>query len=464
MPGLLDRLRLQGEVLDLSGRAPGAREQEGCSQDLSGGAPEGDATKGLDPLEAVQLIRQRLLNDQPSLLEQSPAGGAQRARLKQAVDEIICRENVVVKGLTREALTDVVVCEMSGLGPLEPLLRDPLVTDVMVNGPDDVWIERDGRLQQADVRFRDETHLRDTVARLLAPLGRRLDTLAPYVDARLQDGSRLNVVIPPITRHGFVATIRRFRQRPLSLDDLVGLGFLPATAGALLEAAVRGRLNILVSGGAGSGKTTLLNAMCLAVSGHERVVTIEDAAELRLRGIHAVGLEARPPNVEGRGQVTIRQLLTNALRMRPDRLVIGEIRDVAAFEFLQAINTGHAGSMATVHANTAGDALYRLENLALMAAGNVVLAAIRSQISSALDLVLHLARAEDGTRRLAEVGVVGSPGEGGAIGLLPLAQASGAGGETSLALLMQRSLRRGSQERAVDVVGAAKAFVGEGRR
>jgi|GEM_PF-813214 len=459
MPGLLERLRLQGEPIDdLRHASDGQRRKGDClapSEAASGGLPGSEA---LDALAAVDLLRQRLLRDQPALLEGVRTGAMPQNQLRPAIDTIICSESIVVDGLTREALVDVALYEMVGLGPIEPLIRDPLVTDVMVNGPADVWVEREGQLRPAGVQFRDEAHLRDTVARLLAPLGRRLDTLSPYVDARLQDGSRLNVVIPPITRQGFVVTIRRFRQHPLGLDDLQSLGFLSEATAAFLKASVAGRLNLLISGGAGSGKTTLLNALLSVVMPRERIITIEDAAELRLSGAHVVGLEARPPNVEGLGQITIRQLLKNALRMRPDRLVIGEIRDASAFEFLQAINTGHAGSMCTVHANTARDALHRLENLALMAAGNVVLAAIKSQVSSALDLVIHLARSENGSRQLSEIGVVGLPRTGEGLHLLPLLPRPEKDGG-ALETLAQRSVQRAGQTRASGIIDTARAVV-----
>jgi pilus assembly protein CpaF len=303
----------------------------------------------------------------------------------------------------RDALAERVVLLASGLGPLEPLLADPGVDEVMVNGAGSVYVERAGRIERTGVRFRDEAELMHAVERILAPLGRRVDEASPLCDARLPDGSRVNVVIPPLSLDGPCLTIRRFRRRGFSLRDLVTNATLPPALAEFLALCVAARATILVSGGTGSGKTTTLNALSGAIPGEERIVTIEDAAELRLRQRHVVRLEARPPNLEGRGEVTIRQLVRNALRMRPDRIVVGEVRGGEALDMLQALNTGHDGSLTTVHANSPADALRRVETLALMAGVGLPHAAVREQVASAVDVVVHQARRGDGSRAVESV-------------------------------------------------------------
>jgi pilus assembly protein CpaF len=303
----------------------------------------------------------------------------------------------------RDALAERVVLLASGLGPLEPLLADPGVDEVMVNGAGSVHVERAGRIERTGVRFRDEAELMHAVERILAPLGRRVDEASPLCDARLPDGSRVNVVIPPLSLDGPCLTIRRFRRCGFSLRDLVTNATLPPALAEFLALCVAARATILVSGGTGSGKTTTLNALSGAIPGEERIVTIEDAAELRLRQRHVVRLEARPPNLEGRGEVTIRQLVRNALRMRPDRIVVGEVRGGEALDMLQALNTGHDGSLTTVHANSPADALRRVETLALMAGVGLPHAAVREQVASAVDVVVHQARRGDGSRAVESV-------------------------------------------------------------
>jgi pilus assembly protein CpaF len=295
-------------------------------------------------------------------------------------------------------LAERVVLLATGLGPLEPLMSDPAVDEVMVNGPGEVYVERGGRIEPGGVAFGGEAELMHAIERILAPLGRRVDESSPLCDARLPDGSRVNVVIPPLSLSGPCLTIRRFRRQGFSLRDLVGNGTLAPEAADLLALCVAARASILVSGGTGSGKTTTLNALSGAIPGEERIVTIEDAAELRLRQRHVVRLEARPANLEGRGEVTIRQLVRNALRMRPDRIVVGEVRGAEALDMLQALNTGHEGSLTTVHANSPADALRRVETLALMAGVGLPHGAVREQVASALDLVVHQARLPDGAR------------------------------------------------------------------
>jgi pilus assembly protein CpaF len=349
----------------------------------------------LDALAAV--LRERLLAD---------AARDGPLDLEGRIRALVEREAALLDAGAREALVARVAERSFGLGPLEPLLRDPSVDEVMVNGAGPVWVERGGRLEPTAVRFGSAGALRDVVERILAPLGRRVDEAEPLCDARLPDGSRVNVVIPPLAPDGPILTVRRFRARGLTADDLVAAGTWEPPLRDLLARAVRARLSVLVSGGTGSGKTTTLNALSSFIGADERVVTIEDAAELRLRQPHVVRLEARPPNLEGRGEVTIRRLVRNALRMRPDRIVVGEVRGGEALDMLAAMTTGHDGSLSTIHAGSPEEALRRLETLALMAGVGLPHAAIREQVADALDLVVHQARLADGTRRVVAVAEV----------------------------------------------------------
>ena len=356
--------------------------------------------------EIVAAIRTRLLADQPSLLDAARADIAQRAKLGEVIDRLIVEENIIVGNLTRERLVRICLSEIVGFGPLEPLLTDPSVSEIMVNAADDVWVERDGALEHTDIRFRDDAHVIDIMTRIVAPLGRRIDQSSPSVDGRLPDGSRVHAVIPPVAVRGPTLTIRKFVRRAQSLNDLVALGALPSAVGAFLGAAVGRRLNIIISGGTASGKTTTLNCLASCIDPRERVITIEDAAELRLPLRHVVGLESRPPNIEGTGEVPIRHLVRNALRMRPDRIIIGECRGAEAFDLLQAMNTGHEGALSTVHANSPADAIARLANMVLMADEGLPYEAIMRQIVAAIDLVVHQTRFADGTRLITEVSVV----------------------------------------------------------
>ncbi|HXV05340.1 MAG TPA: CpaF family protein [Solirubrobacterales bacterium] len=347
-------------------------------------------------------LRERLVERRRA----AAAGGSPLAELPDEVRALVDEEAALLGAADREAVVARILRETVGLGPLEDLLADPAVEEVMVNGPDRVFVERGGRIEPAGVRFADEEELRNAIERILAPLGRRVDELSPMVDARLADGSRVNVVIPPLAVDGPTVSIRRFGARRLGPDELVELGTLTAGQRELLEEAVAERRSVLVSGGTGSGKTTLLNALSSFVAAAERVVTIEDAAELRLQQPHVVRLESRPPSVEGRGEVTIRDLLRNALRMRPDRIVIGEVRGPEALDLLTALNTGHDGALSTLHANSAADALSRLETLALMAGVGLPHEAIAAQVRRGIDLVVHLERRPDGARRVAEIAAV----------------------------------------------------------
>jgi pilus assembly protein CpaF len=334
--------------------------------------------------------------------------------LERRIRSLVEREAALLDAGTREALVARVAERSFGLGALEPLLRDPAVDEVMVNGAGPVWVERAGRLERTDVRLASTAALRDVIERILAPLGRRVDEAEPLCDARLPDGSRVNVVIPPLAPDGPILTVRRFRARGLSADDLVASGTWEPPLRDLLARAVRARLSVLVSGGTGSGKTTTLNALSSFVPAGERIVTVEDTLELRLQQPHVVRLEARPANVEGRGEVTIRRLVRNALRMRPDRIVVGEVRGGEALDMLAAMTTGHDGSLSTIHAGSPEEALRRLETLALMAGVGLPHAAIREQVADALDLVVHQARLADGTRRIVGVAEVARVAAGAA--------------------------------------------------
>jgi pilus assembly protein CpaF len=303
----------------------------------------------------------------------------------------------------RLRVSQEVADEILGHGPLEPYLRDPEVSEIMVNGHDQVYVERAGRLYPVAARFADESHLRRTIDKIVSRVGRRVDEASPMVDARLPDGSRVNAVVPPLALDGSVLTIRKFAADPYLVSDLISFGTLTPPTAELLRACVRGRMNIVISGGTGSGKTTTLNVLSSFVPDNERILTIEDAAELQLRQDHVLRLEARPPNMEGRGAITIRELVRNALRMRPDRIIVGEVRDGAALDMLQAMNTGHDGSITTVHSNGPRDALARLETMVLMAGVDLPQRAIREQMASAINLIVHQARLKDGTRRITHI-------------------------------------------------------------
>jgi pilus assembly protein CpaF len=355
----------------------------------------------VDALEELAgSLRERLLHEAGSA--EASGEGDLHARIGALVE----RECGLLDSDARAQLVAMVAERSFGLGPLEPLLGDPAVDEVMVNGPGAVWVERAGRVERAAVAFGSEAELRHAIERILAPLGRRVDEASPLVDARLPDGSRVNVVIPPLALEGPILTIRRFRRRGFSADELVEAGTLNPPLRDFLARCVRARLNLLVSGGTGSGKTTTLNALSAFIPEGERIVTVEDAAELRLRQPHVVRLESRPANLEGRGEVTIRGLVRNALRMRPDRIVVGEVRGAEALEMLAAMTTGHDGSLSTVHAGSPEEAVRRVEMLALMADVALPHAAIREQVADAIDVVVHQARMRDGARRVMAVAEV----------------------------------------------------------
>jgi pilus assembly protein CpaF len=363
----------------------------------------GPRTRHLE--ELAEALRGRLIE---ARREAAAAGSEPGGELDAEVRDLVAEEAALLGEEDRATLVARILRDTVGLGPLEDLLADPAVEEVMVNGPRRVYVERAGRIERTEVGFADEEELRNAIERILAPLGRRVDELSPMVDARLADGSRVNAVIPPLAIDGPALTIRRFGGRRPGPRELVELGTLSEAQLERLASAVGERRSLLVSGGTGSGKTTLLNALSVFVAEGERVVTIEDAAELRLRQRHVVRLESRPPGVEGRGEVTIRDLLRNALRMRPDRIVIGEVRGAEALDLLSALNTGHRGALSTVHANSAADALARLETLALMAGLGLPHEAIATQVRRGIDLVVHLERGPDGSRRVVEIAEVGT--------------------------------------------------------
>ena len=326
-----------------------------------------------------------------------------RKTIQELFEQILTEENIVLSRPERARLFEQIAAEILGLGPLQPLLDDETITEIMVNGAKNIYIERKGKIHRVPVTFENNDHVLRIIDRIVAPLGRRIDEASPYVDARLADGSRVNAVIPPISLVGPVLTIRKFAKNPITLEQLIQFGSINQEALQFLKACVESRLNIVISGGTGSGKTTLLNIMSQFIPADERIVTIENAAELQLRQEHVVTLESRPPNIEQRGEITIRQLVINSLRMRPDRIIVGEIRDEAALDMLQAMNTGHDGSMTTLHSNGPRDTLSRLETMTLMAGMDLPSRAIREQVSSAIDLIVHQERMRDGTRKVVSI-------------------------------------------------------------
>ncbi|MEB2334750.1 MAG: CpaF family protein [Anaerolineaceae bacterium] len=323
--------------------------------------------------------------------------------IQDLFEQILAEENIVLSRPERARLFEQITAEILGFGPLQPLLEDETVTEIMVNGAKNLYVERKGRIHRVPVTFENNDHVMRIIDRIVAPLGRRIDESSPYVDARLPDGSRVNAVIPPISLVGPTLTIRKFSKSPITIEQLIQFGSISAEAVQFLKACVEARLNVVISGGTGSGKTTLLNILSSFIPDDERILTIENAAELQLRQEHVVTLESRPPNIEGRGEITIRQLVINALRMRPDRIVVGEIRDEAALDMLQAMNTGHDGSMTTLHSNSPRDTLSRLETMTLMAGMDLPSRAIREQITSAVDVVCHQERMRDGTRKVTNI-------------------------------------------------------------
>jgi pilus assembly protein CpaF len=326
-----------------------------------------------------------------------------RKTIQSLFEQILSEENIVLSRPERARLFEQITAEILGLGPLQTLLEDDTVTEVMVNGAKNIYIERKGKIHRVPVTFESNDHVMRIIDRIVAPLGRRIDESSPYVDARLADGSRVNAVIPPISLIGPTLTIRKFSKIPITLEQMIQFGTLTPESLQFLKACVEARLNIVISGGTGSGKTTFLNVLSGFIPSDERIITIENAAELQLRQEHVVTLESRPPNIEGRGEITIRNLVVNALRMRPDRIIVGEIRDDAALDMLQAMNTGHDGSMTTLHSNSPRDSLSRLETMTLMAGMELPVRAIREQVASAIDMIVHESRMRDGSRKVVSI-------------------------------------------------------------
>lgn len=325
-----------------------------------------------------------------------------RERVISDIRNQLSRETGIARD-DRDRLTAEIADDILGHGPLERLLADESVTEIMVNGPFDIWVERQGRLYETTVRFKDESHLRRIINKMVAQVGRRVDESSPMVDARLPDGSRVNAVLPPLSLTGPLVTIRKFSKKRLEMGDLIRLGTVTTEVVEFLDRCIRAELNMLVSGGTGTGKTTFLNALSTSIPDVDRIITIEDAAELRLNQRHVLRLEARPKNIEGEGEIPIRELVRNSLRMRPERIIVGEVRGAEALDMLQAMNTGHDGSLSTVHANTPRDALSRIETMVLMAGYDLPMRAIRQQVAAALDLIVHLERLEDGSRRVTSI-------------------------------------------------------------
>jgi pilus assembly protein CpaF len=363
------------------------------------------AARPADPFAAVKRNVHEALLDVlgPKLYDAHLDQRELQTRVMQALQAVLQRDETPMTTADRSRVAQEVADDILGHGPLEPYLRDPEVSEIMVNGHDQIYVERRGRLYPVPAAFADEAHLRRTIDKVVARVGRRVDEASPMVDARMPDGSRVNAVVPPVALDGSLLTIRRFAADPLTMDDLISFGTMTRRVAAVLDACVRGRLNIVIGGGTGSGKTTTLNVLSGFVSEDERIVTIEDAAELQLRQEHVLRMEARPPNLENRGEISIRDLVRNSLRMRPDRVVIGEVRDAAALDMLQAMNTGHDGSLTTVHSNSPRDSLARLETMVLMAGIDLPQRAIREQMASAINLIIHQARFKDGSRRITHV-------------------------------------------------------------
>lgn len=356
-----------------------------------------------DPYTKLKIKIHKKVIEELGQQSESEGEAALSLRLEKLVTEAIDQEVAVIPKSDKQRIVKEIVDEAVGFGPIHSLLSDESVSEVMVNGPEHVYVERKGKLELTDVVFRNNEHVQHIIEKIVAPIGRRIDESSPMVDARLPDGSRVNAIIPPISLCGPCITIRKFAADPLTIDDLLGYGTLSLEMAAYLEAAVRARLNIVVSGGTGSGKTTSLNVLSSFIPHDERIVTIEDAAELQLRQEHVVSLETRPSNIEGKGMVSIRDLVKNSLRMRPDRIVVGEVRSGEALDMLQAMNTGHDGSLTTGHANTPRDMLARLETMVLMAGMDLPVRAIREQIASAIDVIVQQSRLRDGSRKLTHI-------------------------------------------------------------
>src|SRR6476660_534212 len=383
----------------LPGMTSGGHSRMGSVSQAGGG--DRQSNKSFEELK--RLIHGKLVDKLDLSRVSDLAGDTLRREIRLVVERLCDTENPLLTRMERERLIDEVLDETFGFGPLEMLLKDPTVSDILVNGPHKIYVERRGKLEKTDVKFRDNDHLMQIIDRIVSKVGRRVDETSPMVDARLPDGSRVNAIIPPLALDGASLSIRRFGANPLKLEDLLNFKAFTPEMAMLMEASIKARLNILISGGTGCGKTTLLNTLSSFIPHDERVVTIEDAAELQLQQDHVVRLETRPPNIEGKGAVTTRDLVRNALRMRPERIIIGECRGGESLYMLQAMNTGHAGSMTTLHANTPRDAQARLETMIMMAGMELPIKAMRQQISSAVDLIVQANRLQGGPRKVTSI-------------------------------------------------------------
>ncbi len=396
--------RIQGDQTPTpggAGKTPGGTTPPSSVPTRRVGAPSMPTTQ--DTYQDLKVrVQNKLLSNLDSNMDVTRTAEVRRT-IQELFEQILSEENIVLSRPEKARMYEQIAAEILGFGPLQPLLDDDSITEIMVNGAKNVYVERRGKIQRAPITFENNEHVMRIIERIVAPLGRRIDESSPYVDARLPDGSRVNAVIPPISLVGPVLTIRKFARNPITVDQLIQFGSITPEAIQLLDACVKARLNIVISGGTGSGKTTLLNVLSGFIPADERIITIENAAELQLRQEHVVTLESRPPNIEGRGEITIRQLVINSLRMRPDRIIVGEIRDEAALDMLQAMNTGHDGSMTTLHSNSPRDTLSRLETMVMMAGMDLPVRAIREQVSSAIDVVVHQERLRDGTRKVVNI-------------------------------------------------------------
>lgn len=395
-------LSTEGRTLSGAEDAPGPTRKERntpAPQTLQSGEPGPESSTDGVKERLHELLIEEL--DHFAMDDMSPA--VQRETVIRAARELLQQEGMRVPGTSRDELLESVADEVLGLGPLEPLLRDPAVSEVMVNGIDKIYYETDGRIFRAPIRFKDKGHVMRIVERIVAPLGRRIDESSPMVDARLPDGSRVNITIPPASPSAPTITIRKFRADKMRMADLIAVGALTEQTADFLAMCVRAHLNIIISGGTGTGKTTMLNALSAFIPNNERIITIEDPSELRLQQEHVITLEARPPSIEGKNAILQRDLVRNTLRMRPDRIIVGEVRGTEAFDMLQAMNTGHDGSISTVHANTPRDAVSRLENMVLMASMELPARAIREQVASAIHVFLQVSRLQDGSRKITHV-------------------------------------------------------------
>jgi pilus assembly protein CpaF len=392
--------RLQRGLSGISSSSAGSTMRLGAGS-LAGAGMERQGTKSFEELK--RLIHGKLVDKLDLSRVSDLEGDTLRREIRLVVERLCDTENPLLNRMERERLIDEVLDETFGFGPLEVLLKDPTISDILINGPKKIYVERRGKMEKSDVTFRDNEHLLQIIDRIVSKVGRRVDETSPMVDARLPDGSRVNAIISPLALDGASVSIRRFGANPLKLEDLLNYKAFTPEMAMLMEACIKARLNILISGGTGSGKTTLLNTLSAFIPHEERIVTIEDAAELQLQQDHIVRLETRPPNIEGKGAITTRDLVRNALRMRPERIIIGECRGGESLDMLQAMNTGHAGSMTTLHANTPRDAQARLETMIMMAGMDLPIKAMRQQISSAVDLIIQANRLQGGPRKLTSI-------------------------------------------------------------